>query len=607
MSIHKFNTDIQHEGRLIVERVADISVLPYDSTSSVTDEARILYDEATDNLYYGTISTFKPIQSGAEPFTKVIDVAGGGDYSSIATAVSTEPAGTSFFIKSGTYTETVIITKSGQSLIGESESGVILNGSLSLAPTIVTTVETGSATVTNGSTTVTDGSATFQSGGHGTGSLISLNGIIHKVASVTDDTNLELTIPWRGTTEAASVVYVLNTEYVENATIKNIHINGTTATAMLLLSRCYNCDVSNIELNGPGTTGLGSGFSIENNSESNRVQIDYVQHSEQNGVGVFSSFNILEIGYIANCNGNGIHLSGATDNTISVKSIFSNTTDGIDIHESNRNTFIIGQCMYNQVNGIDFTLDCEDNVIIADSIINNNLDDLSVTVSSGVTTNSLKGGTYGSIDLNTATSTILDGISYTTLTGGTFNREVSIHKTGTLLRLSNNDTANGPAEIHLDGGTNASDHGYIGQHGPSIVLSSVVGLASATDRHATFNTVQSEINSPLNFREILGVYTSIDTPVSVDSSLTLLAETVIICDSTSAMEVDLPVITALNEGKKFIIKNINASSPGVTVDANGSDVVETIAAFGTAATDSVTAGDAITYVADNTNKTWWLI
>ena len=85
------------------------------------------------------------------------------------------------------------------------------------------------------------------------------------------------------------------------------------------------------------------------------------------------------------------------------------------------------------------------------------------------------------------------------------------------------------------------------------------------------------------------------------------AEDIIICDSTSYMEVDLPAISSTNKGKSFTIKNINAASPGVTVDANGSDVVETIAAFGTAATDIVAAGDAIRYIADNTNKTWWLI
>lgn len=66
--------------------------------------------------------------SGQDLYDVIIDAAGGGDYTSIATAINTEAAGTSFFIKNGTYNETVAaVMKAGQVVIGESRGGVLIN------------------------------------------------------------------------------------------------------------------------------------------------------------------------------------------------------------------------------------------------------------------------------------------------------------------------------------------------------------------------------------------------------------------------------------------------------------------------------------------------
>jgi len=539
MSIHKFNTDIQHEGRLIVERVADISVLPYDSTSSVTDEARILYDEASDNLYYGTISTFKPIQSGAEPFTKVIDVAGGGDYSSIATAVSTEPAGTSFFIKSGTYNESLItITKSGQSLIGESEEGVIINGHIDINS--AAGAETlGQGTIVHDSTTFNDSAATFQTDGITTGDIITLHGGIFEVASVTDENNLEITTPWKGKVQYGSTEYRTSSDYIKNLTLKNLHINGVGANSALSLKSCYNCDISNVQLNGPDSSPTAYVFNM-NTCHTNRIQLNYALNG---GCNInFVTHNNISITRISNSSGSGLLLDEAFSNIINIKYLIGNDLDGVTITEARWNHFYINDISYNNGSGIDIGDGGDTNEFNIIKAIYNDIKDLTISGTSNIDFNVFT-GYLNTIDLGVASDTRFLHIRYTSITGGVSTKGISTV--------------------------------------PS----------------------QTQIHDPLNFRHILDIYTS---SVVVDNT-TGAAEDIIICDSTSYMEVDLPAISSTNKGKSFTIKNINAASPGVTVDANGSDVVETIAAFGTAATDIVAAGDAIRYIADNTNKTWWLI
>ena len=66
-----------------------------------------------------------------EHYDVFIDADGTGDYTSIATAVATEPVDATFFIRGGTYTLTEnIVVKAGQQLIGESKETVIIDQDL---------------------------------------------------------------------------------------------------------------------------------------------------------------------------------------------------------------------------------------------------------------------------------------------------------------------------------------------------------------------------------------------------------------------------------------------------------------------------------------------
>ena len=104
-------------------------------------------------------------------------------------------------------------------------------------------------------------------------------------------------------------------------------------------------------------------------------------------------------------------------------------------------------------------------------------------------------------------------------------------------------------------------------------------------------------------REI-SFYNQGNTPVTVDHN-----DDILICnpDATASMTVNLPTIHESIEGKVFTIKNIGTNTNGVIVDADGSNVVETTNSFGTAGTETISDGDTLSYVADDTNNTWWLI
>lgn len=76
-------------------------------------------------------SSITSIVKNREYYDIIIDITGNGDYIDIPTAISSEPAYFTFFIKNGTYTLTADIQmKEGQQIIGESMYGVIIDQNL---------------------------------------------------------------------------------------------------------------------------------------------------------------------------------------------------------------------------------------------------------------------------------------------------------------------------------------------------------------------------------------------------------------------------------------------------------------------------------------------
>lgn len=150
-----------------------------------------------DALAGRAADAFSPRLHGA-----VVDAAGGGDYTTIQAAILAGER--SIYVRNGTYTLTanVQIPAAPFSLVGESAHGVLVNcggnrviffagDSNFYAVGGVTTVD-GSATVTSAS-----GSPTFSTAA-APGDIIRIDRSFHRIAAIQSDTELTLTLPYRG-------------------------------------------------------------------------------------------------------------------------------------------------------------------------------------------------------------------------------------------------------------------------------------------------------------------------------------------------------------------------------------------------------------------------
>ena len=82
----------------------------------------------TDNIQVNQLSG-APYSSPTKKMWTIVAADGTGDYTSISSACSNMPEGTTFFIRNGAYTEGVISAKAGQKFIGESKAGVRITAS----------------------------------------------------------------------------------------------------------------------------------------------------------------------------------------------------------------------------------------------------------------------------------------------------------------------------------------------------------------------------------------------------------------------------------------------------------------------------------------------
>lgn len=154
------------------------------------------------NLYIhntaGSNTDWKKYQAFTQ---KIIDIAGQGDYTSVATAVSTEAANTLFFIRPGTYIETATIDiKSGQILIGANKNSVIIQ--LDGSEVLMTGGSAG-----NFGGTIAAGTTGTNVNGTGTtftaatvGGFIIINDYAYTIATIISDTQLTVMETIRGNT-----------------------------------------------------------------------------------------------------------------------------------------------------------------------------------------------------------------------------------------------------------------------------------------------------------------------------------------------------------------------------------------------------------------------
>lgn len=90
-----------------------------------------------------------------------------------------------------------------------------------------------------------------------------------------------------------------------------------------------------------------------------------------------------------------------------------------------------------------------------------------------------------------------------------------------------------------------------------------------------------------------------------DSPYTVLASTVaLFCNTASAViTVNLPAVTAANNGRIVWIKNSDTTAAGnsVTIDGNASENIDDATTF------ALVALDGVTLVADSATSQWWIV
>jgi hypothetical protein len=70
--------------------------------------------------------------TGGQLYDVIVDAAGGFDFTSLDTAISSSPNGTTIFVKNGTYATSEMDLKPGQKIIGESMNGVVITDTASI-------------------------------------------------------------------------------------------------------------------------------------------------------------------------------------------------------------------------------------------------------------------------------------------------------------------------------------------------------------------------------------------------------------------------------------------------------------------------------------------
>lgn len=232
-----------------------------------------------------TFTTIGSATVAAKPtYRIVVDAAGGGDYTSIRSAISAlSGAAGSIFIRNGTYTETdVIDIYDGISITGESKSGVIITSSSGNAVFQVLNRSTvsrwsrltsstatwdsaagdGTISVTKGSTTATTSTTTITGSESG---FILIDGTVYEVASTTAPSTITLSTQYAGTTTSGLPYQLRSGSYKQAISLQNftITVPATNRNAIHCESSC-GLTVRDINIQTQNTNSNGAALYLVN-------------------------------------------------------------------------------------------------------------------------------------------------------------------------------------------------------------------------------------------------------------------------------------------------------------------------------------------------------
>lgn len=262
---------------------------------------------------------------GVALYDKIIDAAGGGDYTSIATAVATEAANTTFFIKAGTYNETANITmKSGQKLYGEDFSNTIIDfGGTNSKLSVASNCEFHRFVVKRG-LSLSGGNIDINSVSNVKCSFIEIDGVTVSSEGVSIGASSNLDLHFSKIT--GCIVSAFNCQSLEDSIIFIDKIISNNSSSGQHASQIIYCDRNYFFINQINNN-VGGGITI-----------------------VESDNNVFKINYIAS-NYSGIRITDSLSNKFDIGDSSNNTIYGLYLTGTNYNYFIGGNFGVTQVGG----------------------------------------------------------------------------------------------------------------------------------------------------------------------------------------------------------------------------------------------------------------
>ena len=305
--------------------------------------------------------------------------------------VFSEGGGT-VYLQPGTYLlDADINIPSGVVLEGVARDTVIIdcNNAYNINLSGTDVYEDGNVSITNGTTTVTGTSTVFTS--DMAGRYIWLQDFWYEIASVTSDTELEITEDYEGDTLTNDTTYIISAINI-SPILKKVTIKNSTGSGII---SNYSRE---LEIDDIYVTGCGVGI------ECNYIQYPRIYCSSlSNGKGAVLKY---VVGYLINFSefaystiGAGIEMEHCFNASFFNTSCESNAGDGLNMINCTDTAFISSSFMFNSGNGIELESSCTDLQFVANSISYNDDDGLKLTATSDRNTVSstsiIENGGYG--------------------------------------------------------------------------------------------------------------------------------------------------------------------------------------------------------------------
>lgn len=380
-----------------------------------------------------------------ETFDAIVDVTGRGDY--LLPSAAFAAGHKSIYLRNGVYFETTdVIVPNYGTLVGESGGNVIIHF-MGLANGVVADgsggvkENTGTIAATNSDNTIVGTGTTFTNLSPDDFILIKTN--FYTIASITDDTHLELTDTYRGV-NISGVSYFAQTMHT-GITMTKLIIIGS-ATYGLYIRACWHFSLNyvalkantpNLYITDSGDSactqlileyGVGSGVTISNCASLSFNTMDIYNNTVH---GIYMT-DFIESAIFASCEasnngGSGIYMTDAVDIGITDCVIKTNTVDGVYVGLNSINTTI--STVTARLNGgygiqvkgdmtvltsnicnnnnIGICVSCDDCIVNGNIVNNNTVDGIKIDTGSTdniVVNNNLKNNATALNDLGTGTS-----------------------------------------------------------------------------------------------------------------------------------------------------------------------------------------------------------